>query len=273
MYGQIYLLDGEVRSLRPSRRHERTAHSAMGHFSTPRKDSTLRYGSLFLAPLVTDDSDNDFPVASEVLRLQKAVARNPDLKEVPTTKRGAHGLLVNHQGKIWIPTNAVSMQIRLCVIAHCGRAGHRGHQVTLTGIQDHYYWKGMSKDVKIFVGSCFHCIASAPGETTPRPRGEAMHATKPNEIIHFDYVYMGKSVDDAEYVLIVKDDFSNYVWLKQCKHADADSTVAVLIEWFAAFGVAPQWVSDQGSHFKNQIMTEVQKQLGTKHHFTTAYCL
>jgi hypothetical protein len=38
-----------------------------------------------------------------------------------------------------------------------------------------------------------------------------MHATKPNEVIHFDYLYMGKSVDDAEYVLIVKDDVSNYV--------------------------------------------------------------
>jgi transposase InsO family protein len=99
-----------------------------------------------------------------------------------------------------------------------------------------------------------------------------MHATNPNEIIHFDYLYMGKSVDDAEYVLIVKDDFSNYVLLKQCKHADADSTVSVLIEWFAAFDVATQWVSDKGSHFKNQIMTEVQKQLGTNHHFTTSYC-
>jgi RNase H-like domain found in reverse transcriptase/Integrase zinc binding domain len=234
--------------------------------STPRKDSTLRYGSLFLAPFVTDDSDNEFPVASEVLQLRKAAARNPDLKEVPPTKRGAHGLLINDQGKVWIPTNAVSMQVRLCVIAHCGRAGHRGHQVTLTGINYHYYWKCTSKDVKIFVGSCFHCIASSPGETTPRPRGEALRAIKPNEVIHFDYLYMGKSVDDAEFVLIVKDDFSNYVWLKKCKHADADSAVPVLIEWFAAFGVAPQWVSDQGSHFKNQVMTEEQKQLGTKHH-------
>jgi transposase InsO family protein len=144
--------------------------------------------------------------------------------------------------------------------------------VTLSAIHDHYYWKGMSKDVKVFVGSCFRCIASAPRETTPRPRGEALHATKPNEVIHFDYLYMGPSVDDAKYVLIVKDDYSNYVWLKRCKHADADSTVAVLIEWFAAFGVAPQWVSDQGSHFTNQVMTEVQKQIGSKHPFTTAYC-
>jgi transposase InsO family protein len=98
-----------------------------------------------------------------------------------------------------------------------------------------------------------------------------LHATKPNEVIHFDCLYMGPSVDDAKYVLIVKDDYSNYVWLKQCKNADADSTAAVLIEWFAAFGVAQQWVSDQGSHFKNTVMADIQKKLGTSHHFTTAY--
>jgi transposase InsO family protein len=89
--------------------------------------------------------------------------------------------------------------------------------------------------------------------------------------IHFDYLYMGPSVDDLKYVLIVKDDYSNYVLLKQCKNADAYSTAAVLIEWFAAFGVAQQWVSDQGSHFKNKVVTDVHKQLGTNHHFTTAY--
>jgi hypothetical protein len=82
---------------------------------------------------------------------------------------------------------------------------------------------------------------------------------------------MGPSTDDAKYVLIVKEDYRSYVWLKQCKKADAANTVSELIEWFAAFGVAPQWVSDQGSHFKNHVMMDVQKQLGTNHHFTTAY--
>jgi RNase H-like domain found in reverse transcriptase len=68
--------------------------------STPRKDSTLLYGSHFLAPLAADDSDNEFPVALELLRLQKAAAHNPDLKKIPPMKRGAHTLLVNDQGKI-----------------------------------------------------------------------------------------------------------------------------------------------------------------------------
>jgi RNase H-like domain found in reverse transcriptase len=72
--------------------------------SKPRKDSTLRYGAMFVAPLAMDTSNHDLPVAAEVLRLQKAAARNPDLKEVPPTKGGSNGLLVNDQGKIWIPT-------------------------------------------------------------------------------------------------------------------------------------------------------------------------
>jgi hypothetical protein len=68
-----------------------------------------------------DTSNYSFPVAAEVLRLQKTAFHNPYLKEVPPKKRGADGLLVNEQGKIWMPTNAVSMQVRLCVIAHCAR--------------------------------------------------------------------------------------------------------------------------------------------------------
>jgi hypothetical protein len=61
--------------------------------STPLKDGTPRYGALFVAPLAMDTSNHDFPVAAEVLRLQKAAARNQDLNEVPPTKRGTNWLL------------------------------------------------------------------------------------------------------------------------------------------------------------------------------------
>jgi hypothetical protein len=70
-----------------------------------------------------DTSNYNFPVAAEVLRLQKAAAHSQDIKEVAPKNRFANGLLVNEQSKIWIPTNAVSMQVRLCVIAHCGVVG------------------------------------------------------------------------------------------------------------------------------------------------------
>jgi len=35
--------------------------------------------------------------------------------------------------------------------------------------------------------------------------------------------------------------------------------------------VVPLWVTDQGSHFKNEAMALIARQLGTQYHFTTAY--
>ncbi|OWZ22641.1 Chromodomain protein [Phytophthora megakarya] len=44
------------------------------------------------------------------------------------------------------------------------------------------------------------------------------------------------------------------------------------MDWFAAFGVCLSWVSDQGTHFKNEVIQSLQHALGAHHHFTTARC-
>jgi transposase InsO family protein len=38
------------------------------------------------------------------------------------------------------------------------------------------------------------------------------------------------------------------------------------------FGVVLFWISDRGSHFKNEVVRRVQKELKAKHHFTTPNC-
>jgi transposase InsO family protein len=57
-----------------------------------------------------------------------------------------------------------------------------------------------------------------------------------------------------------------------CRTADAAATVDALMLWFAVFGVVLLWISDRGSHFKNEVVKRVQKELKAKHHFTTANC-
>jgi hypothetical protein len=36
------------------------------------------------------------------------------------------------------------------------------------------------------------------------------------------------------------------------------------------FGVVLLWIADRGSHFKDEVVRRVQKELKAKHHFTTA---
>eukprot|EP00171_Calliarthron_tuberculosum_P021396 IDg21396t1 len=140
------------------------------------------------------------------------------------------------------------------IAGHAGMAGHRGWRTTKASIASRFYWDQMGKDIEAFVKSCIHCLSTQPGKTIPRPLGHALHCEKPNEVLHFDFCYMMPGVKDMRYVLILKDDFSGYVWLLPTMDTDAETAAEALLNWFASFGVVYQWISDRGSHFKNRIM-------------------
>lgn len=122
-------------------------------------------------------------------------------------------------------------------------------------------------DMDSFCWSCLHCMLASFAEVISRPVGHSIHADKPSRVIHFDYCYIGTSDVGETYVLIIKDDFSSYVWLVPSR-ADASTTADDIISWFAAFGTVPQWVSDQGSLFKNEVVRGLRERTYSYHHFT-----
>jgi hypothetical protein len=126
----------------------------------------------------------------------------------------------------------------------------------------------MAKDVNVFVQNCLHCVATIPGDKVPRPLGKKLPATKPSEILQFYILYIGLSRDGKyQCLLLLKDDLSCYLWLVPCRTDDAAATVNALMRWFAVFGVVLLWISDRGSHFKNEVVQRVQKELKAKHQF------
>jgi hypothetical protein len=131
----------------------------------------------------------------------------------------------------------------------------------------------MANDVKVFVQNCLYCVATIPGDKVPHPLGTQLHAAKPNEILHFDFLYIRKSKDGKyQHLLLLKNDLSGYLWHVPCRTADAAATVDALMRWFAVFGVVLLLISGRGSHFKNEVVQRVQMELRAKHHFTTANC-
>ena len=129
----------------------------------------------------------------------------------------------------------------------------------------------MRTDISVFCNTCLHCSSTIGGLSIPRTLSHALHAEKPNELIHFDFLYLGDSITNVTYCLIIKDDASSFVWLEPCVTADAEAVVDVLIRWVASFGVVLTWVSDQGSNFKNQTLSLLNRELHAFHHFTNPY--
>lgn len=227
-----------------------------------------RIKSLMMAPVNPGvDAELDWPTLDDVIASQKATANTP-----PPSFRLTQDGVADTNGVLWIPSDDNLLKLRILIAAHMGHGGHRSWRATDATIRSHFRWNSLGKDVESFVKSCLHCVASASGAVVPRPLGHALHATKPNTLLHFDFCYMSTADKEHTYVLILKDDFSGYVWLVPTKEATAEVTADSLISWFSAFGVVTKWVSDRGTHFKNELVKLLKNEVKAEHHFTLAYC-
>jgi hypothetical protein len=170
--------------------------------------------SLFEQPYISplDYDTVEFPSKKEILLVKQsavneyercqqgsAVAR----QEVPSQRVDAGGMRMMNNA-LSIPERAVELQLRLCVEAHCSSAGHRAYEATLGAIKEYLAWTTMAKDVKVFVQNCLHCVATITEDKVPRPLRTQLHATKPNQILQFDFLYIELSRDDRyQYLLLL----------------------------------------------------------------------
>ncbi|KAH9150968.1 hypothetical protein AeRB84_006310 [Aphanomyces euteiches] len=259
--------------------------SRWGAAARPEVVARLRRLVTVVSPLQMHDFE--WPTANTIVQVQRdaigadregvmsneslEVAENTELttvradRVVPMADR-----VVDMADRIWVPDDARDLQQRLCIIAHQGAAGHRGVAATTEVLLSKFEWKVARSNVKAFIQGCLHCLC-IDGEIVPRPWGSALHAQRPNELIHFDWLQLPIAENGWQYVLVVKDDMSGFCRLFPSRSATAEATADALMEWFTTHGTVLTWVYDDGSHFKNEVVHKIKKLLGAHHHITTPH--
>ena len=177
--------------------------------------------------------------------------------QVTLDDEGLFRLQINGRAVLWIPGGAKKLQVRLMVCAHKKKAGHRGAVATLQRQSKYFFCFRMEEHVTEFVNHCLHCMDSKAGEKLPRPLGETVCGTRPAEVVHFDYLFVGASgplgddgLDedgDYNYILVMMDDMSNLVWLEPTGACTVRLTAQHLLAWCKTIGVPEVWVSDNGT--------------------------
>ena len=165
----------------------------------------------------------------------------------------------------------IELHLKVLVGSHCGTIGHCGMDATRSIQKEGYWWKNTSKDSDALVRGCLHCIMTRSGDLVPRPLAHALHGEHPNEVVHADFLYMGKGVDQKRHILILKDDQSGYVCLWPTEEATGHAAAEAFAVWVGCFGSMEWLCTDQGTHFKNQLVAQLTVETRTRHHFTTAY--
>ena len=234
-----------------------------------------KYGhDLALCSLVLYDSQQLIPSSKDFNppRIEEIInAQENSKKDKRYLLRDNSTGLVMQKGKIWVPDDCPQTKLKILVSAHCGIAGHRGREATMSIVSENYWWDELETDVNEFVNHCLHCLVSRTGKSIPRPLGHALHGSRPNEVIHADFLFMGAGINDKKYTLMLKDDLSGFIWLWPAESASSEVASEALLQWITSYGSIEWLVTDQGSHFKNQLLRQLTDELQTSHHFTTPY--
>ena len=159
----------------------------------------------------------------------------------------------------------VQMEDEIIKLAH--NQGHYGVAKTQEIVERQYHISGLAAKVRKIVRSCVECII-ADAKTG---RKEALlnpidKEDVPLKTYHVDHVGPMEMTKKAyNYIFVVVDGFTKFVWLYPTKSTDAKSVVDCLEKQSAVFGNPVRIVSDRGAAFTSHAFKDYCKDENIHH--------
>ena len=138
---------------------------------------------------------------------------------------------------------------------------HPGVENTTLLLKTRFYWRGMEKSIKDFVGTCRTCIQTKVSKVQ---RSETQIPETPNcrERLCIDIACMPKSNREKSYILQMIDANSKFVATAALDDQQAETIRKVLWpKWFSYFGIPRSLLSDQGKNVDGKVIRDLCKRL------------
>ncbi|CAF3104286.1 unnamed protein product [Rotaria sp. Silwood2] len=153
-------------------------------------------------------------------------------------------------------------------------SGHFGVTRTWLALQHLYFWPRMKQIITSYIQSCDEC--SKFNVNRRKPPGLLQPIQPPTDV--FQILGMDwwgpttASLDGNRYVLVITDRLSGYVFAKASPTNTAQDTARILMEEIIlVHGPPDMLITDQGTHFNNELMNAISHLVGYKHVFSTPY--
>uniref|UniRef100_A0ABD2WPB5 RNA-directed DNA polymerase n=1 Tax=Trichogramma kaykai TaxID=54128 RepID=A0ABD2WPB5_9HYME len=152
-------------------------------------------------------------------------------------------------------------------------AGHLGRRKTYLRVAALYYWPSMQKDVENYVKECFICQQCKVEQLVPGGLMGQRRITRPWEMVAADITGpFPRSRKGNKYLLIFMDMFTRYIECIAIKKANGPTITQKLYgRIFMRFGAPEILLTDNGTEFKNEVMTQFLEKNGVKQLFVPAY--
>ena len=151
-------------------------------------------------------------------------------------------------------------------------AGHLGKQKTAQRILQRFYWPTLFRDVAEFCRSCGSCQKLSKRKPCRAPLIPLPVLEEPFSRIAMDIVGpLPRSHSGKRYILVVCDYATRYPEAILLKSIEAECVAEELVTLFSRMGIPKEILTDQGSNFTSQLLTEVYHLLHVHPMRTTPY--
>ncbi|CAF4927487.1 unnamed protein product [Rotaria sp. Silwood1] len=152
--------------------------------------------------------------------------------------------------------------------------GHFSVDRTYSKLRKHYWWPNMKYSIKQYIKSCLLCQQYNIGRQKKPGRLRSISPPEgPFQVIGMDFCGpLKRTPRENRYVLIITDYFTRHVVAIPLPNCSAEKTAEALFnEYFCKFGVPSLIITDQGSHFRNQLLSNMRLLIGYNHIYSTPY--
>lgn len=224
-------------------------------------------------------------------KLQQEQERDPQIQEIITQLKQPnqlpfvfkHNLLwklitpssyssTKHE-VIYLPSSMIKQLLYACHDDPM-TGGHFSLDRTYFKIKTHYWWPKMKLSISQHIQACLLCQQH---NTSRHKRHGQLHSISPPDgpfmLIGIDFCGpLTRSPRDNQYVLVITDYFTRFITAVALPDCTAETTAYTLFnDYFCKFGVPGTILSDQGRHFQNHLMQNIEKLIGCNHIFSTPY--
>ncbi|KAK3719590.1 hypothetical protein QZH41_004747 [Actinostola sp. cb2023] len=152
-------------------------------------------------------------------------------------------------------------------------AGHMGVKKTTDRITMHFFWPGVTFDIKKYCATCPQCqLVARKLKSNRAPLKPTEIITEPFKKVAIDLVgELPKSATGYKYILTIVDYATRYPEAIPLRTTSSKVIADALIQFFSRVGIPEELVSDQGSNFIGKLMTELYENLGITKMKTSVY--
>ena len=212
--------------------------------------------------------ENKIPENKSQKENQKLITRAKYFKEINGQLFKKHR---QEKGKLLRVIQRHELEQLLYMMHNHPTARHMGIDATYKRVKERYYWNQMYDDIKKYVQTCNACQRFGKPQ-----RNESLHSIevgKPFERVGIDIVGpLPKTTRGNKYIVVAIDYLTKWPEAKALSNATAENVADFIYEDIICRHGTPQiLLTDQGTHFKNKLVTELCEKFKVKHKLSSPY--